>query len=153
MNQKIVSRFDGRVLYECEADSLLEALRQAVASRANLADANLADAYLADAYLADAYLADAYLARANLAGANLADAKINWQSHELIAELLRRHAGADVEKRMVAGLVLVSRDWCWKQFLNIDHAQKAWALETLQRYIREGDNAPEIRRAKEGVQT
>jgi uncharacterized protein YjbI with pentapeptide repeats len=59
---KITSRFDGRTIYECYAETTRETLEQAVSSRANLARA----------YLARANLAGAYLARANLAGAYLA---------------------------------------------------------------------------------
>jgi len=50
--QKIVSRFDGHTLYECEAETLLLALQQAVKDRANLAGANLDRANLAGANLA-----------------------------------------------------------------------------------------------------
>ena len=156
------------------ASAVREAVIEAVAARANLARAYLAGAYLAGASLdganlaranlARAYLARAYLARANLDGANLAranlagaslaganlaranldGARINWQSHDLIAELLRRAAAGDVERRKVAGLVLVSRDWCWEQFLAIESDLRGWALDTLAAHITEGDNAPAI---------
>lgn len=51
MLQKITSRFGGITLYECEADSLLEALQKAVKARANLTGANLTRAYLTRANL------------------------------------------------------------------------------------------------------
>jgi hypothetical protein len=78
---KIKHRTTGAVLWSGEAKSVREALKAALAARANLADANLADANLADANLADANLAranlaDANLARANLAGADLAGADL-----------------------------------------------------------------------------
>ena len=46
MIQKIVSRYDGRTLYKCEAESLLEALQAAVKSYATLSFANLYNAKL-----------------------------------------------------------------------------------------------------------
>jgi hypothetical protein len=32
---------------------------------------------------------------------------------------------------MVAGLLLVSRDWCWDEILSTDHPQRDWAIEVL----------------------
>jgi hypothetical protein len=164
---KIKSRYDGRVLYECECESIRECLQKGVAADANLARANLAYANLAYANLAGANLADANLARAYLTGANLADAnlvranltdanlvganltdanlvgaKINWKSHALIAEILRQSAGDDVDRRCLAGGILLSTDWCWRQMLANDHPQKQWAIETLLPWIQDNDNAP-----------
>ncbi|MCK9569288.1 pentapeptide repeat-containing protein [Candidatus Pacearchaeota archaeon] len=73
---KIVSRFSGRTLYECESNSMLETLQEAVKAGANLADASLAGASLAGANLVEANLAGANLAGANLAGANLDGANL-----------------------------------------------------------------------------
>ena len=73
---QIKSWIDGRCLYECEADTLLETLRQAVKAGANLAWANLDGANLAGANLAGANLYGANLAGANLDGANLDGAKL-----------------------------------------------------------------------------
>jgi len=130
---KITCRFDGRTLYECEADTMLAALQQAVKSGADLCGADLCGANLRGAYLC----------RANLDGA-----KINWQSHDLIAEILLRAAGHDVQKRMVAGLILVSPDWCWDKFLSIESDLRDWAITTLREYVQDGDNAPEILRTE-----
>ena len=63
---QIKSRFDDRVLYECEAESMLDALQKGVKARANLAWANLAWANLSGANLSGANLD-----RANLDGAYL----------------------------------------------------------------------------------
>jgi len=130
---KITCRFDGRTLYECEADTMLAALQQAVKSGADLCGADLCGADLRGA---------------NLDGANLDGAKINWQSHDLIAEILLRAAGHDVQKRMVAGLILVSPDWCWDKFLSIESDLRDWAITTLREYVQDGDNAPEILRTE-----
>lgn len=140
---QIKSRFDGRVLYECEADTLLEALQRAVRAGAYLAGANLVGANLAHADLARANLAHADLVHADLAHANLAGAKINWTSHSLIAEILRREAGNNVEQRCLAGGIAISTDWCWDKIMSIEYPQKAWAIGVLLPWIQEGDNAPE----------
>jgi len=107
---KIVSRFDDRTLYECEAESLLKALEAAVKSSADLHGAT-----------------------------------INWQSHDMIAELLIRKSGDDIEKRKVAGLILASRDWCWNRFVELSGDPLwQWAIDTLSAYVIYGDDAPEI---------
>ena len=77
MKQQIKSRFDDRVLYECEADSLLEALQAAVKAGANLTRANLYEANLTRANLDEANLTRANLYGANLYGANLTRANLD----------------------------------------------------------------------------
>ena len=62
---EIKSRWDGRILYTAEnAQDVRAAVREAVASRANLSDAYLRDANLSGANLSDAYLSRAYFSRA-----------------------------------------------------------------------------------------
>ena len=114
---------------------------------ANLRGANLSGAYLSDANLRGADLRDANLRGANLSGAYLSDAnlrgaKINWQSHALLGEILRRAAGDDVQRRCLAGGILISTDWCWPKMLSIDHPDKAWALAELSKWVQDGDDAP-----------
>jgi len=74
---------------------------------------------------------------ADLSVADLRGAKINWQSHDTLAEILRRAAGDDMHRRMVAGCILVSRDWCWVKFLALPIAPelRAWALDTLRPFV------------------
>jgi uncharacterized protein YjbI with pentapeptide repeats len=156
---EIKSRFDGRTLYECEAESLLQALQEAVSRSADLRDADLRDADLRGAYLRgadlrdadlsgadlrDADLRDAYLRGADLRGADLRGAKINWNSHSLLTEILLRAAGEDIAKRMVAGLILVSRDWYWDEVLDIKHELMPWAIATLAEHVQDGDDAPAV---------
>ena len=141
---KITCRFDGRTLYECEADTMLAALQQAVKEGANLRGAVLYGATLRGATLRGANLRGADLYGADLSGANLYGAKVNWQSHAIISEILRRAAADDVQKRMVAGLILVSPDWCWDKFLSIQSDLRDWAITTLREYVQDGDNAPGI---------
>jgi hypothetical protein len=106
--------------------------------------ADLSRADLSSADLSSADLSRANLSSANLSSANLYRAKFNFQSHTLIAEVLRRAAGEDVEKRKVAGLILVSPDWCWDQFTANCSGDPlfGWALEVLRGYITEDDGHP-----------
>ncbi len=92
----------------------------------------LSGANLWGANLWGANLSRADLWGANLSGANLTDAKLEWRSHDLVAELLRRRATNDQEFA-VAGFVLMRRDWCWKEFLACDLAGKLWAIAELQK--------------------
>ena len=85
--QKIISRFDGRTLYECEADSLMTAMQKAVKAGVNLAQA---------------CLARAYLARANLAGANLAGANLAGKPILNIIQL----SGIGSSRRFTTAIVL-----------------------------------------------
>ena len=95
--------------------------------------------------LRGADLRGADLSGGDLFGADLRGAKFNWQSHDLLAEALRRAAGHDVQRRMLAGLLLISRDWCWDVFLAapIDPALREWGLSVLRGYVQPGDDAPE----------
>jgi hypothetical protein len=111
---------------------------------ANLPGANLSRANLSGADLPGANLSGANLSGANLFGADLSGAKINWQSHTLLSEILKRAAGDSLERRMVAGLIAISTDWCWDQLLQIDHAEKEWALRTLAACVVEGDSHPAV---------
>jgi hypothetical protein len=76
---------------------------------------------------------------ADLGGADLGGAKACWQSHDFLAEVLRLASGDDTEKRKVAGLVLVSRDWCWDQFLSLGDPLRGWALDVLAAAADPGD--------------
>ena len=131
-------------------------LRGANLSGANLSDANLSGANLSGANLSGANLGGANLSGANLGGANLGGAKVAWQSHDLLAELLRRAAGNDIAKLKVAGLLLVCRDKCWKDFLGIASRDPlgGWALDALAEWVQDDDGAPpEIRERATAAKT
>ena len=113
---------------------------------ADLRGADLGDAYLGGADLRGADLGDAYLGGADLRGADLSDADLGgarpgWRSHALISELLRREAGDDLDKRSLAGLVAISVDWCFDEWIPLiaTHPLASWAVETLRPWYREGD--------------
>ena len=131
---EILHRHTRKAVYCAEATDLRSAVVEAVVKSANLWGANLRGADLWGA---------------NLRGANLGGATINWTSHDLVADLLRRAAGDDVERRKVAGLVLLSRDWCWEDFGRLaSDPLWDWALNTVAAYVRDGDGAPEILRER-----
>jgi uncharacterized protein YjbI with pentapeptide repeats len=122
-------------------------LRGANLGSANLRSANLRSAYLYRANLRGADLSGANLGSANLGyadlgGADLQDITMNWQSHDLIAEMLQRMAET-LSQRSVAGVVAKSLDWCWKDFAReFSEEQTDWAKSILKPLIKEGDEAP-----------
>ena len=79
---EIKNRWSGSVLFELECETLLDCLKGALKSDANLRSANLSGADLRSADLSDADLSDADLRSANLRssdliGANLSDADLS----------------------------------------------------------------------------
>src|SRR5579863_2321635 len=107
-------------------------LRGADLQRADLRSANLWGADLRGADLQRADLRGANLWGADLQRANLQGADLPITSHEVISEILRAAASDDVKKRMIAGLVIVSCDWCWADFSEeLDKEDFLWALEVL----------------------
>ena len=106
---EIKSRWDGRILYTAEnAQDVRAAVREAVASRADLSDAYLRDADLSGADLRDADLSGADLSRANLSGANLSGAyfsSANLSSANLSSANLSRAdlRGADLRDADLSG--------------------------------------------------
>jgi hypothetical protein len=82
----------------------------------------------------------------NLTGTQFDHVKaMNWNSSELVAELLRRAAGQDRAQMKVAGLVwaLSATPKNWYIFLGeTDERYLEWALNALAPYVREGDDAP-----------
>ena len=136
-------------------------LRGAYLRGACLRGADLRGAYLRGADLGGADLRGADLGGADLGGACLGGAylggaclgepgktKIEWTSHQLVSEILFRAAGRDVEKRMVAGLIRISTDWCWENFKAIEHPQKQWAIDELSKWVTDDDGAPELLKKK-----
>ena len=109
---------------------------------ADLRRANLRGADLWGADLRSANLRIANLWGADLRCANLRGAILNWSSRDLIAAILLSEAGTHLARRSLAGLMLVSRDWCWKDFMALKHPETAWAIEVLTPYLREGERPP-----------
>lgn len=84
------------------------------------------------------------------------DCKINWNSHEMLADILYQRAHTTAQK-MVAGFILINQTDCWKEFLRHRHPERRWALTTLAKYIQPDDNHPKIldkyRKGKSNVTT
>ena len=119
-------------------------LRGANLMGANLrcADFERADLWGADLRGADLRGADlrgADLMGANLMGAYLRGANINWTRHELVAEILRQAAGDNIEKLQLAGLILVCKNKCWEEFMQIEQVMKLkdWWLEVFKPFFEE----------------
>jgi hypothetical protein len=74
---KIVNRFTGKTIYECECGTMKECLLNALESVASLSGANLSGAYLSGANLSGADLSGANLSVANLSGADLSGAYLS----------------------------------------------------------------------------
>ena len=106
---------------------------------ADLRVANLRGADLRGADLRGANLRGAELYSTNLRGADLYDADLNWTQHELVAEILRQAAGDDVEKLQLAGLILICKDKCWEDFMQIEQVMKFkdWCLEVFKPFFEE----------------
>ena len=96
--------------------------------------------------LSGADLSGADLSRANLSRADLSGADLSFSSHDLLAEIIRRAAGDDLDRLQAAGLILIQRHWCWTDFLAIEHPQKTWVINTLRAWVRDGDAAPQCLR-------
>lgn len=101
-------------------------------------------------HLNDANLRGADLRGATLRGANLTKIKLAYKSHDLLAEILRRSAGDDIAKLKVAGLILISRGKCWREFLAMAECEPLadWALDELAKWVQPDDGAPEILRKR-----
>ena len=116
---------------------------------ADLLVADLSGANLWGANLWGANLQRADLSGANLWGANLSGTRLDWNSHDLISAILSRAVGDDYDRRALAGSILVSRDWCWREWAALPlWTQRpdllAWARETLAPYVRREDMAAEV---------
>ena len=136
---EIKSWIDGQVLFALECGSIKACVEAGVKARANLSRANLSWANLSGANLS----------WVDLFGANLSGANLSWQSHDLLAEILRREAGDDIKRRSFAGLILVSRDWCWATWIKLEvTADVRWAASVLAKWIKPEDTGEHIEAIK-----
>ena len=116
---------DGRVLYAGEHATVRKAVEAAVK-----AGADLRGAYLR--------------------GADLSKIHLAYQSHDLLAEILRRAVGDDTEKLKIAGCILVCRSKCWDAFAKLAAVDPLgdWALDELATWVQPGDEAPDVLRKR-----
>jgi len=70
---------------------------------------------------------------------------MSWTDHTLLSEILFRAAKTSVPRRQLAGLVAVSTDWCWPDFLKIriDAKLRVWALKALLKFRQPEDSIPD----------
>jgi len=54
------------------------------------------------------------------------------------------NAGDSISRRKIAGMIALSTDWCWDEFLAIEDDEKSWVLSILARYVVDGDDAPKV---------
>ena len=155
-----------------EKTNLPADLRGANLRGANLRGANLRDADLRGADLRGADLSNADLRGADLRGADLRGADlrgadflhsvlfrasflhahfgninenrtlVSWQSHEMLAEILRQNAGNDLNRLKIAGIIRLCEQWCWLQFMEMDDPEKSWAMDVLRLWRRADGNNP-----------
>ena len=120
-------------------------LQNADLSNATLCGTYLRNTDLSNANLCCANLRGAYLPHADLNDAYLRGARLVWQSHDLIAEILRQAAGKNKVYRSVAGLVFMSRDLCWEELAAaVTSKQRDWAFGVLAQWADE--NTPRVLR-------
>ena len=117
-------------------------------TNAILDGANLANADFSGCDFTGASLVNTYLPTCNLDGAVL-----NWDSHDLVAEVLRREAGNDPWKLRIAGAILVHRYDKWFDGLpwycgpgEDGENCYQWATDMLTLHVVDGDNAPAVLR-------
>ena len=109
-------------------------------TNAILDGANLANADFSGCDFTGASLVNTYLPTCNLDGAVL-----NWDSHDLVAEVLRR-AATTVLERSIAGLFQMCRDTPVVDIFGFVIPGMNWAENECTRWLRDGDNAPAVLR-------
>lgn len=122
-------------------------------SGSNLFGVNFSGSVLSKVNMSGAILSFADFFFCDLRSVNFTGARISWNSHDIIAEILRRESNNDHEKLKVAGYILVNRDKCWTEyganynsyFLLDDRVLMDWAIKTLKNYITvEDDSVPDL---------
>ena len=87
---QIKNRYTEEIIFECEAESIKEAVEIAIMKKANLSEANLRKANLSEADLWKANLSEANLSEANLSEADLNcifyNTKVNLSQRKYITE-------------------------------------------------------------------
>jgi uncharacterized protein YjbI with pentapeptide repeats len=122
-------------------------LRYSNLSNSNLSNSNLSCSDLSCSDLSCSDLSGSDLSGSDLSGSDLSGSNLNWQSHDLIAEILLRSAGDDYEKRSIAGLILISRDWCWDKFVALPVSNEiiTWFIDTLAPFAENSEPPKEFR--------
>lgn len=80
----------------------------------------------------------------SLRGANLSGAKISWQSHAMLSEILWRAADGNQQREMLASYIGRKIKWCWPDWLKLEHKDREWALRELAKWVGPDDDHPEV---------
>ena len=157
MRIEIKHRFNGSVLFSCEAVSMKIAVKLAIEAGADLSGADLSRANLSGADLSRANLSEANLSGADLSGADLSRANLSWadlsRADLLRADLLRANLdytnipmwcgalkGIKVDFNLVCQMLLhvFALECADKRFITIKKAIKKYAeLSTKWGYYKE----------------
>ena len=147
MKIEIKHKCSGRILatHTCKNNTIKITLEKCIVKGANLREADLREANLWGTDLREADLRGANLGGANLRGANLWRANLreaNPQNikvlsitdHNLLSQILLNHAET-TKQREWAGLIAISLDWCWKDFLeNMSPSCIKWCISILNKW-------------------
>lgn len=76
--------------------------------------------------------------RNNEGRSSFLNCKMNWKSHNLISMILKREAKTH-SQMSAANFVDINYNFCWKQFMDADHPEKQWALDTVRKYLLPGE--------------
>jgi hypothetical protein len=122
-------------------------LRNGFLCGADLRNANLRNADLRQCNLRDARLVGADLGGALLTGAKLEGAILDWKCGIVAVEILRSNWNASADAfSIVSDLAFEddSKPYAWLRVFGRHGSRAEWALGVLARYLRAGDNAPEL---------
>lgn len=121
-------------------------------TRANLPEVNFHNAVIKEANFYHANLRFATLSGADLrysnfdyaelTGAIFTDAIIEWESPEILTEILRLKARGNMRRLKTAGVWLLQR-WSLTRFLEFDDPETDWVVEVLSAYVKNRDYSPE----------
>ena len=139
MKIEIKYKYSNKLLfsYNCKNNTIIKTITKALKEGADLRGANLYGADLNGANLNGADLNGANLRGANLRYANLNGADLNElktisiSDHYLLSQILLNNAKT-IKQRKWAGLIRISLDWCWNDFLkNMSKPCIKWCVSIL----------------------
>lgn len=112
-------------------------LERAVFTGADLAYVNFDNSCLRGANLDGVSLERTVFKDTDLSDATLQGARLNWQSHDLIAHILRSDPGCQgIQREVMVAVIAGMRDLCWKEFANLQFSasDREWALGVLSKW-------------------
>lgn len=120
-------------------------------SYANLSNANCTNCSFTSSYFYSTRFNNADLTESNFintamesvtfTNAVMDDITMNWNSHDLISEILFR-AATTIGQEQFAAWISHKKSWCWPEWLASNYSDWNWVLATLQPLVKPSDNAP-----------